>query len=109
VILGDASYSYDAEERTTKLEKQVDVVDVRRRFDQVLGEVALNGDRYIVSDRGEPVVAIVPMAIYEQWNTGRSVLFAQMHAMAERANLTEEEGEQLIAEAIAAVRSGAMR
>ncbi len=71
--------------------------------------MALNGDRYIVSDRGEPVVAIVPMAIYEQWNTGRSVLFAQMHAMAERANLTEEEGEQLIAEAIAAVRSGAMR
>ncbi len=82
------------------MEKQIDVVDVQRRFDQVLGEVALNGDRYIVSDRGEPVVAIVPMAIYEQWNTGRSVLFAQMHAMAERANLTEEEGEQLIAEAL---------
>ncbi len=83
-----------------KLEKQIDVVDVRRQFDQVLGEVALNG---------EPVAAIVPVTIYDQWKAGRKVFFAQMHATAERANLTEEEGVQLLTEAIAAVRTGDTR
>ena len=91
------------------MEKQIDAVDVQRRFDQVLAEVALHGDRYIVSDRGNQLAAIVPVAIYEQWKAGREDFFAQMRAAAERADLTEEEGEQLVTEALAAVRASDTR
>ncbi len=87
------------------MEKQIDAVEVRRQFGQLLNDVAEKRDRYVVNEDDEPVAAIIPMALYEQWKATRESFFAQMHATAERANLTEKEGEQLTTEAIAAVRT----
>jgi prevent-host-death family protein len=87
------------------MEKQVGAFEARRQLGRVLKEVAGKGDRYIVEYHGEPVAAIVPMPLYEQWKVERKEFFDDMRAIAERANLSEEEGEQLVAEAIAAVRA----
>lgn len=88
------------------MEKQLGAFEARRQLGRVLKEVAGKGDRYVVEYHGEPVAAIVPMALYEQWKATRESFFAQMRATAERANLSEEEGEQLVSAALHAARSG---
>lgn len=87
------------------MEKQLGAFEARRQLGRVLKEVAGKGDRYVVEYHGEPIAAIVPIALYEQWKARREKFFEQMRATAERANLSEEEGEQLVAEALAAVRA----
>jgi len=91
------------------MEKQVGAFEARRQLGRVLKEVAGKGDRYVVEYHGEPVAAIVPMSLYEQWKAERKEFFDDMRAIAERANLSEEEGEQLVTEAITAVRASKRR
>lgn len=91
------------------MEKQLGAFEARRQLGRVLKEVAGKGDRYVVEYHGEPVAAIVPMSLYIQWKTEREKFFDDMRATAERANLAEEEGENLVAEAIAAVRANRRR
>ncbi len=91
------------------MEKQLGAFEARRQLGRVLKEVSGNGDRYVVEYHGEPVAAIVPMHLYEQWKAEREAFFDDMRATAARANLSEEEGEQLVAEAIAAVRASKKR
>jgi prevent-host-death family protein len=88
------------------MEKQLGAFEARRQLGRVLKEVAGKGDRYVVEYHGEPVAAIVPMALYEQWKATGQSFFSQLRATAEQANLSEKEGEELVNEAIRAVRSG---
>jgi hypothetical protein len=52
-----------------------------------------------------PKTAVVPVRILESWERERQALFDTMRAASERANLSEEEAEQLVADAIERVRS----
>ena len=86
------------------MEKQLSAFEARRHLGRVLKEVAGKGDRYVVEYHGEPVAAIVPMQLYEQWKEERATFFSQMRATAEQANVDEEEAEALVAEALAVAR-----
>jgi antitoxin (DNA-binding transcriptional repressor) of toxin-antitoxin stability system len=59
---------------------------------------------YVVERHGEPVAAMVPIEVYEQWKEQRSSFFARWRQAAETADLTPEEAETLAKEAVQAVR-----
>jgi prevent-host-death family protein len=65
------------------------------------------GDKVVVEKNGEPVAAVVPIELYEQWKRRREAFFEHMRQVAERANMPEDEAQALIEEAIAAVRAQA--
>ena len=87
------------------MEKTITALDARRQFGRVLDEVADKGDRYIVERHGEPVAAVIPIELYEQWKRARDSFFDRMEAIGRRVNMPEEEAEQLVQEAIRAVRA----
>lgn len=86
------------------MERTIGAFEARRTFGKVLRDVG-RGDKVVVEKNGEPVAAVVPIELYEQWKKRRAAFFDKLEAMGEQANLPEEEAEQLVAEAIAAVRA----
>jgi prevent-host-death family protein len=86
------------------MEKTIGAFEVRRTFDKVLRDVG-RGDNVVVEKDGEAVAAVVPIELYEQWKKRREAFFEHMRLVAERANVPEDEAQQLIEEAIAAVRA----
>jgi len=49
------------------MEKMVGAFEARRQLGKILKEVSGKGDRYVVEYHGEPVAAVVPIELYEQW------------------------------------------
>jgi prevent-host-death family protein len=87
------------------MEKTVGAFEVRRSFGRILQEVAAKGDRVVVERHGEPIAAVVPIDVYNQWKRSRAEFFARMRTASERAALSPEEADQLAAEAVNAVRA----
>jgi len=86
------------------MEKMVGAFEARRQLGKILKEVSGKGDRYVVEYHGEPVAAVVPIELYEQWKREREAFFDELQTIAERANLAPEEADALAQEAIQAVR-----
>ena len=87
------------------MEKTVAAFQARREFGKLLQLVAGRKDRIIVQWHGQPMAALVPMEVYEQWRAERDRAFVLMEEAATRANLTKKEAGELAREAIAAVRA----
>ena len=86
------------------MERTVSAFEARRSFGRVLQEVAAKGDRVIVQRHGEPVAAVVPIALYRQWKQDRDAFFNRLEAIAAQADVPEKEAEELVAEAVRTVR-----
>lgn len=86
------------------MEKRIPAFEARREFGKLLQNVTARGDTYVVERHGEPVAAVVPIEVYEQWQQQRSAFFKRWRQAAETANLTPEEAEALAREAVQAVR-----
>jgi prevent-host-death family protein len=87
------------------MEKTVAAVEVRRSLGRILQQVAANGDRVVVERNGQPVAAMVPIDVYNQWKRSRAEFFERMGQASKRANLTPEEADWVAADAVAAVRA----
>lgn len=87
------------------MEKSVGAFEVRRSFGRILQEVAAKGDRVVVERHGEPIAAVVPIDVYNQWKRSRAEFFDRMRRASERANLSPAEADRLAAEAVKAVRA----
>lgn len=87
------------------MEKTVAAYDARRNFGKVLQDVLAHGDRYVVERHGEPVAAVVPIEVYEQWKAARNAFFDRIREVAERANVPADEAEELADEAVKAARA----
>lgn len=87
------------------MEKTIAAFDARRQFGKVLRDVETRGHSFVVERHGEPVAAVVPLRLYEQWKRERNNFFALLHKAQQNANLSEEEAEALALEAVAAVRA----
>lgn len=88
------------------VEKRVDAEDIRNQIERVLEDVAVRGDHVIVEDHGKAVAVMVPVEFYKRkMARSRDEFFNELRAMAETANLTEAEAEELAAEAVAFARS----
>jgi prevent-host-death family protein len=88
------------------MEKTVSAFEARRNFGQILQEVQVNGNKVIVERHGEPVAVVVPVNVYKQWQGSRKAFFDMLREVSERVNMQEDEANELIEEAIRAVRSG---
>ena len=87
------------------MERTIAAFEARRQFGKLLQEVLTSGDRFVVKRHGEPVAAVVPIAVYEQWKQARSAFFAKVRAASERANLAPHEAQRVASDAVLAVRT----
>ena len=87
------------------MEKTVPAFNARRQFGKLVQDVLTHKDRFIVERHGEPVAALVPIEVYEQWKKARRAFFTKVQEAAARANLLPSEAEALVDEAVQAVRS----
>lgn len=87
------------------MERKIGAFDARRTFGKVLNEVAARGDRYVVEQHGEPIAAIVPITLYEQWKQAREAFFDRVERTAQRVDMNEDEAMALALEAQQAVRA----
>lgn len=86
------------------MEKVIAAFDARRQFGRLINDVVVKGDTYVVERHGEPVAAVVPLEVYEQWKRQREAFFARWQEVAERVNLPEDEAMKVATEAVQAVR-----
>ena len=76
---------------------------------QLVEEVQDTKKPRLLNRENEPVAAVVPLEMYEQWEKDREktfrALFAIMDEAADNANLSDEQAEKLTQETVAAVRA----
>jgi len=87
------------------MEKTVGAFEIRRQLGRILQDVAAKGDRFVVERHGEPIAAVVPISVYQRWQRDREAFFERIRATQERADLSSEEAEALVLEAVKAVRA----
>jgi prevent-host-death family protein len=86
------------------MEKIITASEARRHFGRLLRHVTVRGDTYIIERHGEPVAAVVPIEVYEQWKRARADLFAKWRTAAEQSALSPDEADEIAREAVQAVR-----
>jgi prevent-host-death family protein len=80
--------------------------EARNNFSQLLGQVHFGGQVVVVERFGRPMVAIIPLEDYQQLIAEREARFQVLDEIRQRLpDLSVEEVEQDVAEAIAAVRA----
>ena len=83
------------------MQKTISDSEAESNFGKVLDGVVQNGDEITIERQGKPVARIVPV----QENKQRQVAADKLRAMAEQANMSPEEAEELAEEAVAWVRA----
>ena len=80
--------------------------EARDRFADLIGSVHYGGEVVIVERSGKPMVAMIPIEMFERHFTEREKRFAKLEALRESIpQYSIEEVEQDVAEAITAVRA----
>lgn len=85
--------------------KKISALKARQNLGQVMNEVALKGDDYIIERAGKPMVAVIPMEKYQSLQRDWDEFFESARAMS--ANIKEEDYEtvdKLVDEAVRAYR-----
>lgn len=87
------------------MEKQMTITQVRDAIGDVIDEVQHRNNRYIILRHGKPAAVIVPLHVYESWQSNRERLFNLIEQMRSAAGDTDpEEVMQLVLEAQQATR-----
>jgi len=80
--------------------------EARKNFSELLGRVGYGGEVAIVERSGKPMVAIIPVALYEQLVAEREVRFQVLDRIRNRLpDLPAEEVGEDVNRAIAAMRA----
>jgi len=84
--------------------KKISAQKARQNFGELMDEVRLRGDRYIVNRGDKPLVAVIPVEEYLAWEQARERLYSRIVLMRERTRRADAEVlEGEIRQAIAAV------
>ncbi len=87
------------------MEKTVGAFEIRRRFGKILEAVTSRGDKFVVERHGEPVAAVVPIEVYNEWKRGREEFFDRIRSISVEADMSPEKAAQLTRQAVKAVRA----
>ena len=80
--------------------------EARAQFADLLGRVYYRGDTVIVERSGKPMVAVIPIELYEQLVAEREARFAVLDRIRENLpDIAEDEVLADVAEAVDAVRA----
>jgi prevent-host-death family protein len=85
--------------------KTISALKARQNLGQVMNEVALKGDDYIIERAGKPLVAVIPIEKYQSLQQEWDEFFESVSAMS--ANIKEEDEEivdKLVDEGVRAYR-----
>jgi prevent-host-death family protein len=85
--------------------KTISAMKARQNLGQVMNEVALKGDDYIIERAGKPLVAVIPMEKYQSLQREWDEFFESVKTMS--ANIKEEDYgnvDKLVEEAVRAYR-----
>ena len=84
--------------------KKISAQKARQNFGELMDEVRLRGDRYIVNRGQKPLVAVIPVEEYLAWEQARERLYSRIVVMRDRTRREDAQTlEQEIRRAIAAV------
>jgi len=84
--------------------KKISAQKARQNFGELMDEVRLRGDRYIVNRGDKPLVAVIPVEEYLAWEQARERLYSRIVLMRDRTRRADAEVlEAEIRQAIAAV------
>ncbi len=84
--------------------------EARRRFADLLGRVGYGGEVAIVERSGKPMVALIPVEVYEQLVAEREARFQVLDRIRGKLpEIPEEEVETDISQAIDVVRKSASK
>lgn len=82
--------------------------EARNHFADLLGRVHYKGETVIVERSGKPMVAVIPVEVFERLLAEREARFAIVDSIRERLpDLPEDEVLQDVAEALASIRAEA--
>jgi len=88
-----------------KMLKKISAMKMRQSLGQVMNEVALRGDDYIVERAGKPLVAIIPMEKYERLQKDREGALQALSTIWQKMDGTDsEEIGALVNEAVRKTR-----
>ena len=80
--------------------------EARNNFAHLIGRVHYGGQVVIIERSGKPMVAVIPLEMYERLIAGREARFQVLDRIRRRLpDVPQAEVEQDVAEAIAAVRA----
>lgn len=85
--------------------KRISAQKARQRLGEVMDEVRLKGDRYIVERGNRPMVAMIPIEEYDAWEKSRERFYKRVRQIRERnRDVDSEVLEEEIKEGISAAR-----
>jgi prevent-host-death family protein len=85
--------------------KKISAMKARQNLGQIMNEVALRGDDYVIERAGKPLVAIIDMDKYQRLQEERQeALQAVRSIWSKMEGVDPEEVEEIIEEAILATR-----
>jgi len=76
----------------------------RQNLGQIMNEVSIRNDRYIIERNGKPLVAIVPISFIEKIEKKRDAFLKILNTAQENSNISEEDARLIIQKAIEEVR-----
>ena len=92
------------------MSKTIGIEEARKKLGDVIDEVKLKGDFYIISRKGTPSAAIVPLSVIQRREEAKKTLLAMIEDVHERnKGKRPEEIETIIKEAIESVRATKIR
>ena len=85
--------------------KKVSAMDARRQLGQIMNEVSLRLDQYIIERGGKPLVAVIPFQQFQQWEENKREFFEAVEKIrAASKGSAPQEIEEEVAEAVKKVR-----
>jgi prevent-host-death family protein len=81
-----------------KMLKTISAMKIRQNLGQVMNEVALRGDDYVVERAGKPMVAIIPMEKYRKLQRDLDEFYAEVQdfQMASKEADPQEVGKAIV-------------
>lgn len=86
------------------MDKTIGIAEARTTLRELVDQVQMKGESFIIKRNGKPAAAVVPVQVYESWKRERKAFFDQVRIFQQRANLDPDEADKLALEAVRAVR-----
>jgi len=84
--------------------KTISAMKARKNLGQIMNEVSIRSDSYIIERNGKPLVAIVPVSFLEEQELKKKGFLNLLDKAQSNSNVTEEDLQNDIREAIKEVR-----
>lgn len=91
--------------RENIMAKRISAMDLRKRLGQIMNEVSLRDDEYVVERDGKPLAALIPIWKLKQIEERKEVFWKKVEEFRRKGKkVKKQERESAIAEAVKAAK-----